>query len=300
MAQPRIRSLEPADAPAVAAFFADAALGDPTIVPLDADGWRRFVGRSFNRGGRDFAVADLEGEVVAVLTSTLMAEGDPPPRHFRILVHSDHRRRGIGTALLELVRRQDADGGAPLQCNCEDGWDAGRAFLAARGFGLARRELDMARAGSAPEPVPAPAGIRVREGLATPDDDAAWIRLNREGYAGDPNAQRLGRADTALLRAEIGFRLWLADAGAGAVGFCHAVQAGDGGRIESLVVARTHRRRGVGRSLMVETLRAMLGAGAGLVTLGVRAENAGAIALYRSLEFESIGEVTTWRSDAGS
>ena len=240
-------------------------------------------------------MAGTDGRLTGVLTSILMTPAQGPPvRHFRIVVHPEHRRRGIGAALLDVVRGQDPPGTAVLQSNCEEGWEAGRGFLETRGFSVSRRELDMARDGDPPEPVPLPPGCRIRASGGQGPDEAAWIRLDHEGYVDDPNAQWMDAADTALLRSDPGFRLWLAEDAAGPLGLCHAVRdEGGGGWIHSLVVAERARRRGLGRALTVAALRELQG---GRTNLGVRADNDGAIALYRSLQFEPTGEVTTWRS----
>jgi len=59
--------------------------------------------------------------------------------------------------------------------------------------------------------------------------------------------------------------------------------------IQTIAVAEHARRRGLGRSLMTQLMDAARGRGASTVFLEVRADNASAQHLYRSLGFEEIG-----------
>jgi len=59
--------------------------------------------------------------------------------------------------------------------------------------------------------------------------------------------------------------------------------------IENVVVAREHRRRGIGSELVRELLRAAQKAGAAAVLLEVRESNVEARQLYERLEFTEVG-----------
>ena len=54
----------------------------------------------------------------------------------------------------------------------------------------------------------------------------------------------------------------------------------------NIAVSHTHRRRGIARMLVQELIARL---DAGMLTLEVRASNAGAIALYESLGFQQVG-----------
>jgi len=62
------------------------------------------------------------------------------------------------------------------------------------------------------------------------------------------------------------------------------------GWIAQLAVARSQRRTGLGRALLLEGLRRRVAAGATTVGLGVQAENAGAIALYTGVGLRVVRE----------
>ena len=59
----------------------------------------------------------------------------------------------------------------------------------------------------------------------------------------------------------------------------------------SIAVDPRHRRQGIAEALMKRTLARLRQAGAGRLTLMVRARNRGALALYRSLGFRRTGRV---------
>ena len=63
------------------------------------------------------------------------------------------------------------------------------------------------------------------------------------------------------------------------------------GAIQNLAVAREHRRRGLGESLVLRALGGFRRAGIGRVTLEVTAQNAAAIRLYRRLGFSAFKTV---------
>lgn len=214
-------------------------------------------------------------------------------RNLRVIVHPDRRRRGIGTRLVELAESQDDDGVA-CRSACLASWTIGAAMLAARGFEPSREDLTMVR-DVPPPPSADAAGVAID---ATPDDDA-WKALHADGYGGVPTFTPLTAGDLERYRAEDGFRLWFARERDEAVGMCHANEFGGGETwINSIVVARPHRGRGIGRALLAHALRALADDGEPRVHLVVRAANEPAVALYRSLGFETIQTETVWRRAA--
>lgn len=282
-------------------MLGETAESDPTIEPLTESAWRAFTQLSFNRGARDFTVAERAGSIIAYATSTLLP-GDPEPlRHFRILVHTSHRQRGVGTRMLKVIESQDRDAETILQSTCPGTWLAGQAFLAHHGFRRYLRDLQMERWGPPPEPGPQlPSEIDVRSYRATPEDDAAWIRLHEVSYRAAPDYAELTLNDLSLERLAEGFGLWLAERNDVAIGFCHTVLwQGRRPLVKSLVVDPRFRRLGVGRALMVAGLQTLAESSAGTVGLSVRADNLAAFELYRSLGFTVTTEETTWRKNPG-
>ncbi len=69
------------------------------------------------------------------------------------------------------------------------------------------------------------------------------------------------------------------------VGYTGGLLQVDDGHVLDLAVARAYRRRGVGARLLGALVDALVGRGAGAVTLEVAAGNVGAQALYRRLGF---------------
>jgi mycothiol synthase len=248
---------------------------------------------SFNRGGRDFAVVEVDGGLVAVLTSTRLPGEPIDLRHFRIVVHPDWRRRRLGSGLLDLVRSQDGDP-TTLQCNCNRSWRAGTAFLGHHGFRTERREKLMQREGPTPEGTKSLVDLAIRP-FGSRGDSGAWSALHNRGYRGAPDFVPLTVADADVHHDEPGFRFWFAERDGVPVGFCHATQPSIGtARIDSLVVDPDHRGRGIGRTLLTVALGALAGAGHGTVALGVRADNHPAVSLYESAGFTAIDEMITW------
>ncbi|MGW2204678.1 GNAT family N-acetyltransferase [Streptomyces sp. NPDC001774] len=91
MTEPHIRTAVPADLDAVLAFWKIAAEG--TSISDDRDGIERLVARD----PEALLLAERDGE----LAGTVIAGFDGWRCHlYRLAVHPDHRRRGVGGALL--------------------------------------------------------------------------------------------------------------------------------------------------------------------------------------------------------
>jgi ribosomal-protein-alanine N-acetyltransferase len=74
------------------------------------------------------------------------------------------------------------------------------------------------------------------------------------------------------------------------VGFALSRHAAGEAEVLSIAVAKPERGKGIGRALMNNHLGRMAAAGVKRVFLEVEPGNAGAIALYRRLGFETVGE----------
>jgi len=293
----RIRSYEDRDAPAVAECLTSGAALDDTLLPIDENEWRLYSGREFNNGARDFMVAERGGAIFGVLMSTRMEQDGEWLRSFRIIVHPDHRRRGIATRIMEQVELQDPDGDTTLRAGLQGKWTAGKCLLEKHGFEVVERFLwmraDAERNHRAPD-APPPEGFALRPYRADDADDSAWRRLNREAYEGTSDYMDLVAAECEAARRTPRFHLWIAEHGDEPVGFCLTNAFSGKNRVESIVVAAKYRGRGLGRALLVAGLRTLRSEEPGGVWLSVRADNAHAVALYESVGFIIEDESIDW------
>lgn len=85
------------------------------------------------------------------------------------------------------------------------------------------------------------------------------------------------------------------DPAAGPVGVLLCVQDNDIAGINSLAVAKSHRRRGIGREILFSALRWARMCGARSAWLQVLADNEAALALYRAIGFEEAYRYRYWR-----
>jgi len=282
----------PADAAASAALL-DAV---PEVPNSTEASFRAFTELSFNRGARDFRVVRdpaTPGSVVALLTSTLLEDSTPLIRHFRIVVHPEHRRRGIATRMMAEVEARPDEPLELLQCNSQRSWAPGNAFLERFGFAVSHREL-LKRRSAALAPAEPPAGITLRQ--ATPADDTTWSELHAVGYGAREDFFPLTPEDLQAERGRPGFTLVLAEHEGRAVGLGHGMHhEGDEGLVNSVVVHPEHRGRGLGAALVGATVQRLREHGCAQVSLNVMASNEPAVALYRRLGFETYDEILTYR-----
>lgn len=276
----------------------------PELPDITAEGFRQFAALSFNRGGGDFRLIRRGGgELVALLTSAHLDGVSPPVRHFRIAVHSAHRRRGLGTRLLGEVARQAASSEANrLTCNAPASSAAATGFLEHHRFTIARIELLMRR-DCDPPPVSPPPGISLRP--AEPGDDAAWIALHAHAYADQPDFSPLCPnavpSDCEAERRSPGFTLTVAERAGEVIGLCHGLELEPGiGLINSVAVRADQRGRGVGAALLAAAVHALRDHGASGVELSVASDNQPAIAVYRRLGFVTHDRMRAWRRRIGA
>ena len=82
-----------------------------------------------------------------------------------------------------------------------------------------------------------------------------------------------------------------------AVGYVSALLHGNEAHVASIAVLEDHRRRGIGRALMSELIKALELRRVTAVSLEVRKSNTSAIGFYESLGFERAGLMSSYYED---
>lgn len=203
-----------------------------------------------------------------------------------LIVHPDHRRRGVGTALADEVLAIDS----PLRL-----WshrDHPGAARIAEHNGLARvRELLQMRLDHAVElPEPAwRAGVRVRA-FVPGQDEAAMVAINRRAFDWHPEQGLLTEADVEATEKEswfdpAGFFLAVDESDA-VIGFHWTKVHGDGtGEVYVVGVDPDAQGGGLGRALTLAGLHYLRGRGVRDVILYVESDNKPAVTVYTRLGF---------------
>ncbi|HEY7835247.1 MAG TPA: GNAT family N-acetyltransferase [Ktedonobacterales bacterium] len=195
------------------------------------------------------------------------------------MVHPDHRRRGLGRALLAaVVGICGARGITRLLLVCENASGSSRAFAAAVGARLSSSELHMERDAS-PIEVAADPALVVRPAGA--DDADALVRILVEAF-GDDEGHVRRRVSGELGDATQPFYLALvAGRPAGAL---KTYQMEDEIGIYAFAVLPGEQGHGLGRRMLARLVDRLRGQ-AGRFALEVDPDNAPAIATYRACGF---------------
>lgn len=207
----------------------------------------------------------------------------------------DARDAATTAALLDSAIAHVAEHrGGRLECWVFGATDADDAAFAAANLVVARELYEMRVALPRPEVVPLPIGVTVRAFEPGHDDDA-WLAVNNRAFAGHPDQGDWSEPDLRARMAEPWFDpslfLLAVDAG-GVAGFnwlkLHEPNAPDPllGEIYVIGIDPRAQGTGLGRALAVAGLAAVNARGAPVGMLFCAADNAGALALYRSLGFE--------------
>ncbi|HEX9765525.1 MAG TPA: mycothiol synthase [Nitriliruptorales bacterium] len=204
-----------------------------------------------------------------------------------LVVAAHHRRHGIGHTLLtglEAAARQC--GVTRLRIWSRDEDEANRRFAEARGYGLHRRLLILAR-GSDPVPeADLPKGVTLRAHEPGPDDDEVVRVLNA---AFPDNRRPWTRARLHRHRNLAWFDpdgLFVADTGDRLHGLHWTKERGEGvGEVHIMAIAPEGQGIGLGRALLRAGLRHLYDRGNDEVILWMDAENTPAQGLYESEGF---------------
>jgi mycothiol synthase len=253
---------------------------------------------------RDVVLAEIDDELVGAAEVSVRERAGSAVHHVNGWVRMDHRRRGLGRALLRWTERRAIEVAAvdgrsgPRQL---DAWldetNLGvQALFEQEGYAVTRFGYQMVR--DLAEPIPAtvlPAGIEIRpvreadhrriwdaDAEAFRDQWDAAVRTE-EDYLGWYASPEL---DTSLWR--IG---WDGDDIAGVVMTFVFAEENERlglsrGWLEHVSVRRPWRRRGLASALMTDAMRGLAERGIREAALGVDAENvSGALRVYEALGF---------------
>jgi mycothiol synthase len=254
-------------------------------------------------GRRTVITADIDGRPAAAAILTVDSNpADSNPTEAELVVDPDARHRGLGGQLLrDLI---DAAPGELLIWAHGDHPDA-RALAAKLGFSPVRELLQL-RA-----PVPAAASRSgERTGRPSTDtmsdfrpgvDDAEWLTLNARSFADHPEQGSLLQADLDARVAESWFDprdfIVARDDSGAMVGFCwlkveggaDAVAGSESaiGEFYAVGVDPGHQGVGLGRRLVDAGMTRLAERGIRVASLYVEGDNTRAVALYRSIGFDS-------------
>lgn len=208
------------------------------------------------------------------------------------VVHPSFRRRGIFRTLNEAVVQEAHSRSVPrLLYICADTSASGKACVAALGaaysfseFGMRRNtlenghSLEAEQAGEQPESAKA-----LRLARATAVDRELLIDLDSRGFAMSvEDAQQF--IDMVLANSDE--HIYIAYAGGKPVGKLCALNRDGNTHLYGFAVVPEHRGRGIGRSILRESIRLVSAPDIATITLEVACDNRRALGLYLSCGFE--------------
>lgn len=216
------------------------------------------------------------------------------PASAELVVTPEHRRRGVGRALLDAVTRAATDAGRPGVVVWAHGDLPGaRALAAAAGLTVTRELWQMARPLSAEDATgdrgPAPDGVVVRPFVVGRDEDA-WVAVNARAFAAHPEQGRLTRADVVAREREPWFDatdLLLAERDGRLVAsvWMKVEPGSDAGELYALGVDPAEQGSGLGRFLTGLVVRHLAAQGLTRAELYVEGDNEAAVRTYTRAGF---------------
>jgi mycothiol synthase len=207
----------------------------------------------------------------------------------QLVVSPDHRRRGIGSLLLQRLIMESS---SPLRVWAMGDTPAARALAATAGMVPRRELLIMERQldDEVPEPV-MPPGVQIRT-FVPGQDEQEWLRVNAAAFADHPEQALIDSDDLADRMAESWFDpngFFVATINDTMVGFHWTKQHQDQlGEVYVLGIAPSAAGGGLGKALLLTGLRSLQERGSTRVELYVEADNRAAVELYLSYGFATV------------
>lgn len=207
----------------------------------------------------------------------------------QLVVSQDHRRRGIGSLLLQRLIMESS---SPLRVWAMGDTPAARALAATAGMVPRRELLIMERQldDEVPEPV-MPPGVQIRT-FVPGQDEQEWLRVNAAAFADHPEQALIDSDDLADRMAESWFDpngFFVATINDTMVGFHWTKQHQEQlGEVYVLGITPSAAGGGLGKALLLTGLRSLQERGSTRVELYVEADNRAAVELYLSYGFATV------------
>ncbi|WP_433266273.1 mycothiol synthase [Actinosynnema sp. CS-041913] len=279
--------LAPEQAEEVIDLLGDAERADG-VAPVGEQVILRF--RPGARGSNHLLVRE-DDALVGYLHVDLLGDADRN-KVAELAVHPGHRRRGVGTSLVEAA----AERAEPLRIWSHGGHPGAQALAAKLGYRKVRELLRLRRPldDTLPEPK-LPDGVRLRA-FVPGRDEAAVVYVNHKAFSWHPEQGAMSIEDVRQKEHERWFDpsgfLLAVDGQERLLGF-HWTKAHtpDLGEVYVVGVDPDAQGGGLGKALTLAGLAHLRKAGSREVMLYVEADNAPALAVYNRLGF------TRWDSD---
>jgi ribosomal protein S18 acetylase RimI-like enzyme len=293
-----IRPLRETDADAVVALYARAAAVEPRLGPITLPQWEQFLKLPQNRGGRDFRVAERNGQLVGLAESSLRDQGAHYSRLLKIVVTPEARRRRIGVALFDDVLAIDTDTDLVMLTQASPDWPAGMAFVAAFGFVHVESKIAM----KCVEPLqPARTLATARATIERVSDvttcAAEVAHIHNAAFASDAAFRLYSPEEMAQVLTES--EVWIATEDGQISGFCLTEPEQSSMWIESAAVDPERQGRGLGQVLVYHVLTAHEVSIERPCWLNVSSRNAAALKIYRRLGFRPQHETCRFSARRG-
>lgn len=281
-------ALDPRDRAAVARLIALCNAHDGLDLKLDLDAAPAEPDGPDNQQANHF-LRDADGEIAGYCAI------DPAdPIELCGAVHPNHRRRGLGRALLAAATAEcRRRGRTRAYLLCEDASAAGRAFVAAAGgvldFSEHRMEL-----GARPAQPPSDDSLQLERAGPAGVDTLARVQASAFG---DPEDERRERIAAEIDQPHVSF--YLARLNGAPAGSLKLLVADGRASIYAFGVVPEYRRRGLGRRMLDGAIDLLHADGLTRIGLEVETDNAPAIALYRDRGFHVTTTYGYYRLDLG-
>ena len=232
-------------------------------------------------GGRDAAPNHLLWYERGELVGLAAIQGSREAEVYG-MVHPEHRRRGIGRALLDDARALcRARGELHLIVATEDLSDSGKAFVLAAGgrFRFAEYTLDLDPT-AIDRSRPVEQALRLRR--ATTAEIVTIAEIGAAAF-GDPLDQRRAIVERGMAQSHQ--RYFLATLDDAPVGTLRVSDHPPHVYITAFAVLPDFQGRGYGRQMLLETIDMLLAEGRRQIRIEVETENRGALGLYEACGF---------------